>query len=124
MWLLDKLFRRMIRHGQLTVTDHDGKIYRYGDGSGSGELGALAIRLTDRGAAYHIAANPKTGAGEAYMDGRLVVEPPHDIRDFIQFATASARTQGVGLNPHGPVRRTADAIAAKLDQFNYKARAA
>ena len=119
MWLLDKLFHRMIRHGQLVVTDHDGKTYRYGDGSGE----PLAIRLTDRGAAHHIATNPKTGAGEAYMDGRLVVEPPHDIRDFVLFATAGARRQGVTLAPHGPVRRTADRIAARLDQFNYKSRA-
>jgi cyclopropane-fatty-acyl-phospholipid synthase len=120
MWLLDKLFRQMVRHGQLVVTDHDGKVYRYGDGSGE----PLAIRLTDEGAAWHIAKDPKTNAGEAYMDGRLIVEPPHDIRDFVLFATSSARQQGVALAPHGPIRRTADRIAARLDQFNYKSRAA
>ncbi|MFT4027753.1 MAG: class I SAM-dependent methyltransferase, partial [Novosphingobium sp.] len=122
MWLLDKLFRRMIRRGQLVVTDYDGKTYRYGDGSDSDGFGPLAIRLTDKGAAWHIASNPKTGAGEAYMDGRLVVEPPHDIRDFILFAIGSARQAGVSLAPHGPLRKAADRIAAKLDQLNYRAR--
>lgn len=118
MWLLDKLFRRMFRRGQLVVTDYDGKTYRYGDGSGE----PMGIRLTDKGAAWHIASNPKTGAGEAYMDGRLVVEPPHDIRDFILFAISSARAGGVSLAPHGPLRKAADRIAAKLDQLNYRAR--
>ena len=33
-------------------------------------------RLTDKGAAFHIAKDPRVGAGEAYMDGRLVIEPP------------------------------------------------
>lgn len=118
MWLLDKLFHRMIRRGQLIVTDHDGQTYRYGDGSGE----PMAIRLTDKGAAWHIASNPKTGAGEAYMDGRLVVEPPHDIRDFILFAIGSARAEGVSLAPHGLLRRTTDRIAAQLDQLNDRAR--
>src|ERR1700712_2708181 len=119
MWLLDKLFRRMVRNGRLVVTDYDGSTYRYGDGAGD----PIAIRLTDKGAAWHIAKDPKTNAGEAYMDGRLVIEPPHDIRDFVLFATSSAHQQGVALQPHGPWRRTADGIAARLDQFNYKSRA-
>ena len=119
MWLLDKLFRQLVRRGQLIVTDYDGATYRYGDDSGE----PIAIRLTDKGAAWHIAKDPKTGAGEAYMDGRLVVEPPHDIRDFVLFATAGARQEGVALVPHGPLRRTVDRIAAGVDQFNYKSRA-
>src|SRR4051812_4978567 len=110
MWLLDKILRQVVRHGQLIVNDYDGKVYRYGDGSGT----PVAIRLTDKGAAYHIAKDPKTGAGEAYMDGRVVVEPPHDIRDFVMFTTSGARQQGVALAPHGPLRRTADRLAARL----------
>ena len=43
--------------GRVIVNDYDGKVYRYGDGSGD----PLAIRLTDKGAAYHIAKDPKTG---------------------------------------------------------------
>lgn len=118
MWLLDKLFRRMIKRGRLTVTDHDGRVYAYGDGTGE----PIAIRLTDSKAAWHIASNPRIGAGEAYMDGRLVVEPPHDIRDFILFAISSARSEGVSLAPRGPLRQAVDRIAAQLDQRNHKAR--
>ena len=30
MWLLDKMLRKLVREGELVVTDHDGKVYRYG----------------------------------------------------------------------------------------------
>jgi len=30
MWLLDKMLRRLIRRGELTIIDHRGKEYRYG----------------------------------------------------------------------------------------------
>ncbi len=65
MWLLDKLLNRLVRKGQLVVNDHDGKVYRYGDGTGT----PIAIRFTDKGAAMHVARDPRVGAGEAYMDG-------------------------------------------------------
>lgn len=104
----------MVRKGQFIVTDHDGKVYRYGDGTGE----PIAIRLTDKGAANHIVRNPSTGAGEAYMDGRLVVEPPHDIRDFIMFVIAGARENKVSLAPKGPLRKAIDKAAFRLDQFN------
>lgn len=115
MWLLDKMLRRLVREGRLIVTDHDGKTYEYGPG---GDGDPIAIRLTDAGAAMHIAKDPRMGAGEAYMDGRLVVEPPHDIRDFVLFVMGQARRQGGALKPKGPLRRTVGKIAARLDQFN------
>ena len=87
MWLLDKMLHQLVRKGTLTITDHDGKVYRYGDGNGD----AIAIRFTDKGAALHIAKDPRVGAGEAYMDGRLVVDPPHDIRDFVLFVIIERR---------------------------------
>lgn len=119
MWLLDKFFRRTIRRGRLTVTDHDGRTYRYGESSAEP---ALAIRFTDAKAADSIARRPQIGAGEAYMDGRLVVEPPHDIRDLIDLVTSGARLGGMKLEPKGSLRRSADRLAAWLDQRNHRAR--
>ena len=121
MWLLDKMLRKLVRKGRLVVTDHDGKIYRYGPGSLADGDEAIAIRFTDKGAALHVARDPRVGAGEAYMDGRLVVEPPHDIRDFVLFAMG--QKQRDVLKPRGPVRRTAERLASRLDQFNRRARA-
>lgn len=117
MWLLDRMLRQLVRKGTLVLTDYDGKAYRYGDGAGQ----TVAIRLTDKGAAFHIARDPRIGAGEAYMDGRLVVEPPHDIRDFVLFVMSQGR--GDALKPSKPWKRWGERIASRLDQINYRSRA-
>jgi cyclopropane-fatty-acyl-phospholipid synthase len=117
MWLLDKMLRKAIRNGRLVITDYDGKVYSYGEGGGQ----AIAIRLTDKGAALHIAKDPRVGAGEAYMDGRLVVEPPHDIRDFVLFIMGQKERRA--LKPRSPLRRAAARVASRLDQINYRTRA-
>jgi cyclopropane-fatty-acyl-phospholipid synthase len=119
MWLLDKLLRQLVRKGTLLLTDHDGKLYRYGDGSGT----PIAIRLTDKRAAMHIARDPRIGAGEAYMDGWLVIEPPHDIRDFILFVTSVSRGERKKLAPPGRLYRTLDWALAKADQINWRSKA-
>ncbi len=118
MWLLNKMLRALIRKGQLVLTDHDGKEYVYGDPS----VPPIRIRLTDKGAALHIAKDPRMGVGEAYMDGRLVIEPPHDVRDFILFVMSQG--SGDAVRARNPLRRAVDKMASKLDQNNYRARAA
>lgn len=117
MWLLDKMLRAIVKNGQLRVIDHDGSEHRYGDLSAD----PVTIRFTDKGAALHIARDPRVGAGEAYMDGRLVVEPPHDVRDFIMFVMSQGN--GGKLQAKNPLRRILDRIGSRLDQNNYRARA-
>lgn len=117
MWLLKKLLKSLIRKGQLVVTDFDGREYAFGDPAAP----PLRIRLTDKDAALHIAKDPRVGAGEAYMDGRLVVEPPHDIRDFILLVTSNTG-QGRGLSSRGLVRRTLEWTLAKADQINFRSK--
>lgn len=118
MWLLNKMLGALIRKGQLILADHDGKEYVYGDPS----VPPIRIRLTDKGAALHIAKDPRVGAGEAYMDGRLVIEPPHDVRDFILFMMSQG--SGEAVRARNPLRRAVDKMASRLDQNNYRARAA
>ncbi len=119
MWLLDKMLTKLVRKGLLILTDWDGREYRYGDPAAD----PLRIRLTDKGAALHIAKDPRTGAGEAYMDGRLVVEPPHDIRDMVLLVTAN-RGGGKGrIRAPSPVKRAASWVFAKADQINLRAKA-
>ena len=114
MWLLDKLIRQVIHTGNLTVTDHDGTRQSYGDGTGD----PIAIRLTQPGTALRIARDPRLGAGEAWMDGQLVVEPPHDIRDFILFFMGQANRNEAVMQAKGALRGLFDKAAARLDQIN------
>ncbi|ODU70445.1 MAG: cyclopropane-fatty-acyl-phospholipid synthase [Novosphingobium sp. SCN 66-18] len=115
MWLLDQMLRRLIRKGRLIVIDHDGREYAYGPGTDA----PLRIRLTDKGASTHIARYPRVGAGEAYMDGRMVIEPPHDIRDLVLFVALNAEGDHErALGAKGPLRKLLDRAAATIDSFN------
>jgi cyclopropane-fatty-acyl-phospholipid synthase len=121
MWLLDKMLRRVITKGELVVTNHDGKVYRYG--SPDPAIKSVHARLTDKRAAFQIAKDPRLGAGEAYMDGRVVIEPPADIRDLILLIryNAPAEKQGA-LKPKGPLRKSIKFAFGKVDQINWKSR--
>jgi cyclopropane-fatty-acyl-phospholipid synthase len=120
MWLLDKMLRRLITKGELTLVDHDGKEYRYG--APEPGFDPIRVRLTDRKAAFDIAKDPRIGAGEAYMDGRLVVEQG-DVRDLALLARYNAPFEKPGeLRPKGPLRRAFGMIAGSIDQINWKSR--
>jgi len=121
MWLLDKMLRKLIKKGELIVTNYDGKEYRYG--SPDPKHGPIHVRLTDKGAAWHIAKDPRVGAGEAYMDKRLVVEPPRDIRDLVLMIRYNAPFERPGaLKAKGPVTRSLNFVTGKLDQINWRSR--
>src|SRR6186713_1766974 len=87
MRLFDAMLRRLIRQGSLTVVDSSGRHHAYGDRSG-GE--PVTIRFTDSATPRRAAFNPALELGEAYSDGRLVVEQG-DIRAFLDL---------VGRNTH------------------------
>lgn len=122
MWLLDKLLKSVIAEGRMIVTDHDGRTYEYGRADDGGP--PLRIRLTNRKAASHIARHPQVGAGEAFMWGWLVVEPPHDIRDLILFFTMNSKAHGDrAIQAQGPLRKIAEKALAAADGFNPRGKA-
>ena len=119
MWLLGKMLRALVRDGRLVVTDHDGSVHEFGDPAAD----PVRIRFTDKGAALHVAKDPRVGAGEAYMDGRLVVERPHDIRDMILLVMRNANRPGGTIKPPSRTKRAVDWLAFKADQVNLRAKA-
>jgi cyclopropane-fatty-acyl-phospholipid synthase len=121
MWLLNKLLTKLIKQGELTVTDHDGKVYRYGQPEPG--VPSVKARLTDRGAAWAIASDPRLGAGEAWMDGRLVVDEG-DIRDLILLIRRNAPWERPNALRPRPMRRLMAQIAGRLDQINLPGRSA
>jgi len=118
MWLLDKMLRAVVKQGQLRVIDHDGSEHRYGDLSAD----PGTFRFPEKGGALHVAKDPGIGAGEAYMDGRLVVEPPHDIRDMVLLVMQNAN-RGGGIAAPNPLKRGIDWVFAKADQINLRPKA-
>lgn len=117
MFLLDRLFRKMIRDGELTVIDSSGKTYVYGTPNPAKP--GVTVRFTDAAVASRIAINPALGAGEGFMDGRIIIEKG-DIRQLVDLVTWNLRWQR-----DNPVRfalwRQAS-IAAKIDQINFARR--
>ena len=121
MWLLDKMLRRLVARGELLVTDHDGRQYRYGAPDPGRD--PVAIRFTDRAVSGDIARDPATGTGEAYMDGRMIVERG-DIRDLLYLARANATFEaGQDFGPKTVLKRAAEEIICRIDRFNWKSRA-
>jgi cyclopropane-fatty-acyl-phospholipid synthase len=84
MTLIERLVGKIIRKGRLTIVVADGRRMEFGPG---GEP-SLTVRLADRKTAFAIARNPRVGIGEAYMDGRLVVEDG-TILDLLELATSA-----------------------------------
>jgi cyclopropane-fatty-acyl-phospholipid synthase len=119
MWLLDRLLRRLIRHGSLQITDADLRVYTYGQPSQN----PIRLTFTDKRTAGHIARYPALGAGEAYMRGWMVVESPNDIRDLVLMFSAEARAAKTHMQAPGKLRNLVDKIGWWADQFNYRKRA-
>jgi cyclopropane-fatty-acyl-phospholipid synthase len=114
------MLSKVVHKGELTVIDHDGTEYRYG--APDPAHGPVRVRFTDRGAALHVAKDPRVGAGEVYMDGRMIVEQG-DIRDLVLLIRYNAPVERGGpLKPKGPVRKAVNYVAAKLDQINWRSR--
>ena len=117
MFLLNRLFTKMIRHGELTVIDASGNTHVYG--SPTPDKPPVRARMTTAATARAIAINPALGAGEAFMDGRLIIERG-DIRQLVDLMTWNLRWQR-----DNPIRfalwRQAS-IAAKIDQVNFARR--
>ena len=88
MWLFDRLFKRFMQDGELVVIDPAGGKWRYGRPSAT--RAPVRIRLADNATARAIALNPALGAGEAFMDGRLVMEEG-DIFALLDLVTHNLR---------------------------------
>ena len=73
---IETLLRGLIRVGALEIVLPGGRRMVLGDGSGP----PIAVRVTDTLTLARIAAGPYLGLGEAYMDGRAVMERRLSVR--------------------------------------------
>lgn len=116
MALMDRFLGRIVRQGTLELTDHLGRTRSFG--APTPGFPDVAVRLADADVARFIAMRPRLGAGEAYMDGRLIIERG-DIMQLIALVRANAPwDKGGDLKPKGPLRRIAKAIGGRIDQIN------
>jgi cyclopropane-fatty-acyl-phospholipid synthase len=116
MALIDLFLAKRVKRGTLTVHHADGKTVRFG--TADARFPDVTIRFTDAGATAAIVRDPGLGAGEAYMNGRLVVEQG-DIRDLVRLLTANdpweAGANGLAASP---MRRAIQAVTHRIERVN------
>jgi cyclopropane-fatty-acyl-phospholipid synthase len=88
--LLDRMFRELIRQGDLQVTDWTGTTRSYGDGIGI----RSRIVFKSAKAARHFVLDPDLAAGECYMDGSFDCIDGTTIYDFLAIAMANTGGRG------------------------------
>ncbi|MBA3896133.1 MAG: class I SAM-dependent methyltransferase [Sphingomonadaceae bacterium] len=117
MTLMDRFLTRTFRRGMLTVVDHRGVARRFGVATpGFPEIG---VRLADARVGRDIAARPRLGAGEAYMDGRLIVEGD-DILGLIMLLRLNSRWEdGGAVRDAGLARRALGGLVGRIDRINW-----
>jgi cyclopropane-fatty-acyl-phospholipid synthase len=116
--LLSRLFGKIVRKGNLSVTASDGSLQKLGDGSG--EL--VHIRLNSARAERAILLNPTLGVPEAYMNGDLDFLEG-DVLALLRLVYSNT---GPSENFDVPFARTAEALryaVRRVHQLNTKARA-
>ena len=91
MPLIGKLIEKLLKTGSITLLLPGRPAQTYGPGNGK----HLTIRFTDRKVGFDIARNPRLGLGEAYMDGRLIVEDG-TILDLLELVVGSNRWEDGG----------------------------
>lgn len=80
------LFDRLIKLGDLTIIDATGRSYRFQ----ATESPKVTIRITDPGLHWKVFRNPQLAVGEAYMDGKLVIEEG-TLEEFLAIGVSSLR---------------------------------
>ena len=101
--LLTRLLRKIVRNGTLTITYHDGTYHDgIGDTLGSPSPGFpdVAIRFADTKVPRDLIRDMRLGAGEAYMDGRILIERG-DVMELVQLLRANTpwEKREVSLRP-------------------------
>ncbi len=96
---VEAFVKDLFRSGSLSITLPGGRRIIAGDGSEP----RVAARLKDVATVARILASPALGVGEAYMDGRLLMEEG-SIHDLVDLATRPERPGAITRRP-GPIRR-------------------
>ena len=118
MWLLNKLLTRVVRKGQLSITNADGKTYTYGAPDPS--LKNVAVRFNDSRVAFKVASDPGLGAGEAYMQQRLDMTEG-TIADLIELFYINGHWENGGPSTRG-FSELMGTLYARVDRLNWERR--
>ena len=118
---LDRLLRRLVTHGRLTLIDSTGQRHEFGR---PGALPSAAVRINDPHFVRRFLRRPGLVLGEAYMDGSYTIEEG-TLGNFLEIVLASThRREPRGLrvlagNWIATLRRNGALRAAQNVQHHY-----
>jgi cyclopropane-fatty-acyl-phospholipid synthase len=95
--LLDRFLASAVKHGRLGVVFADGSASTYGTSAPG--FPEIVIRFTDARVPRDIILDPRLGAAEAFMDGRLVIEEG-DVMGLVALLRANDRWERGNDNLH------------------------
>src|SRR5690606_3869328 len=116
MSILGRFLKTVVKRGTISLIHPDGETERFGQPEAG--FPDVVVRLADKGVMRQILMDPRLGAAEMFMDGRLIIEQG-DIMELIQLARSNKPWERGGhLGELSGFKRTKDYIAGKLDAYN------
>lgn len=107
---------RTITTGHLNLIDAEGRNYGFGDHNGV----SVVARIVDKRTERQLALNPTLAVGEAYMDGRLIIEQG-TIYDFLEIILANLAA--ISWPPWFRLLEDVRFVTRRLQQYNPVGRA-
>ncbi|MGB5724952.1 MAG: cyclopropane-fatty-acyl-phospholipid synthase family protein [Parasphingorhabdus sp.] len=116
MSLIGRFLKNVVEKGTIRVTHPDGSSEVHGAPTdGYPDIG---IRLADKAVMRQILLDPRLGAAEAFMDGRLIVEQG-DIMELVQLLRSNRPFERGGkLKDPSAFKKIRDHAAGSLDRIN------
>ncbi len=114
--LIDRFLARAVRKGVLDLTHADGRSVHFGEPCAG--FPQVAIRFADERVGRQIMLDPRLGAAEAFIDGRLVIERG-DVMDLVALLRANNPWERQGeLRPRGLLRGARERLVTAIDGIN------
>lgn len=114
--LLDRFLSRAVKQGRLGVVHADGSAATYGaEAEGFPDI---VIRFTDAAVPRDILLDPRLGAAEAFIDGRLVIEEG-DVMGLVSLLRANNPwDKGGDIGKPSPLKRMLGRASFAAEQIN------
>lgn len=110
MRLLNAMLSKFVQNGTIRIIDADGEHYEHKGAAGP----EVTLRLTDKKLARRLFLNPELRAGEAYVDGTMIIEEG-SIRDLLMiFALNRKNLRGQ------PWQRTVRRFLKRIRNFHQR----
>ncbi len=114
--LLDRFLTRGVKHGRLGVVFADGSAKTFGEPAEG--FPEIVLRFADDAVARDIIMDPRLGAAEAFMDGRLIIEEG-DVMGLVTLLRANnSWDKGGDIGPPKLLRRIVNRATWAAEKVN------